>query len=106
MTRDADLRACLDDFHSVLTDDDAEILYTPAGGSQTGLPDAMFRSPDQPVVGDDLQFEGVGPTFFVHATDCPNLEAGDGFVRGGVSYLVTGTSKNEGFLWRAFCRVV
>lgn len=83
---------------------DAAILYTPFGGSQVGLPDAIFRSPDEPVTGDDLEFEGVGPVFLVHASDCPNLAAKDVFVRGGITYTVTGTSKNEGFLWRAFCR--
>jgi hypothetical protein len=105
MSRADDLRACLADFHSVLDTADAEILYTPVGGAQKAVPEAMFRSPDTPVIGDDLQFDGVGPTFYVHAADCPNLNNGDLFTRAGVVYVVTGTNKNEGYLWRAFCRV-
>lgn len=94
------------DFHAVLTDDDARITYTPAGGgSEAVLEDAIFRSPDVPVIGSDLEFEGVGPMFQVHAQDCPNLARGDTFVRAGVVYTVTEVHKDEGFLWRADVRV-
>jgi hypothetical protein len=106
MSRNADLRACMADFHSVLEAEDAAIIYTPAGGAATPVPDALFRSPHSPVVAADIEFDGVGPVFYVHAADAPNLAEGDGFTRAGVVYVVTETAKPDGALWRAFCRVV
>ena len=87
------------------TPDDATIYYTPAGGSQAKLDDAIFRSPDTPIIGTDLEFEGVGPQFAVHGEDCPDLAQGDAFQRAGVDYEVTEVHKDEGFLWLADVRL-
>lgn len=87
------------------TSDDATIYYTPAGGSQVKLDDAIFRSPDAPIIGTDLEFEGVGPQFAVHAADCPNLAQGDAFERAGVTYEVKEVHKDEGFMWFADVRL-
>ena len=85
--------------------DDATIYYTPVGGSRTKLDDAIFRSPTTPVIGDDLQFEGVGPQFSVHSDDVPDLAQDDIFERATVLYTVKSVDKDEGTMWIAFCRL-
>lgn len=87
--------------------DDTDTYYTPLAGGRVLLPDVIFRSPDEPVIGQDLVFEGVGPMFTVHRDDCPNLAQGDTFERTipGTTYTVKTVTKNEGFLWVAHCRL-
>lgn len=85
--------------------EDAETYYTPVGGSRVKLDDVIFRSPEVPVEGDDLVFEGVGPQFAVHREDCPNLAQGDRFERAGVQYVVTTVRRDEGYLRLAMCRL-
>lgn len=84
--------------------DDAQTYYMPVGGSKRKLTDVIFRSPSTPVIGDDLQFEGVGPQFSVHREDVPDIAQGDVFARAGVGYIVTSVDRDEGFLWIAHCR--
>lgn len=85
--------------------DDAKTYYTPVGGRKRKLDDVIFRSPNTPIVGNDLQFEGVGPQFAVHREDVPNLAQGDKFLRASVGYIVTSIDKDEGFMLIAHCRL-
>lgn len=84
--------------------DDATIYYRPVGGARLKLDDAIFRSPDAPVEGNDLIFEGVGPQFAVHREDCPTLAQGDIFERAGNQYVTTSVRRDEGFMFVAMCR--
>lgn len=84
--------------------DDATIYYKPVGGARVKLDDAIFRSPDTPIEGDDLIFEGTGPQFAVHREDCPSIAQGDTFERSGKKYTVTTVRRDEGFLFIAMCR--
>lgn len=85
--------------------DDASIYYTPAGGSRVKLDDVIFRSPDTPIVGDDLMFEGVGPQFAAHVEDVPDLGHDDLFERAKVIYVVNNIGRDEGFIRFAHCRL-
>lgn len=85
--------------------EDATIYYTAVEATRKKLTDVIFRSPAEPIIGDDLQFEGVGPQFSVHRDDCPDLAQGDIFERDDVEYIVTEVIKDEGYIWVAHCRL-
>ena len=85
--------------------DDAQIYYTAVGGTRVQQADVIFESPDTPVVGDDLMFDGVGPMFAVHKSDIPGLARDDIFERAGVKYIVTLVRRDEGFMLYADCRL-
>jgi len=88
------------------TPDDAKTYYQAGGsGRKRRITDVIFSSPDTPVIGSDLMFEGVGPQFAVHRDDITNLAQNDVFIRAGVRYTVKNIKKDEGFMLIAFCRL-
>lgn len=84
--------------------EDGEVYYQPVGGSRRQLDDVIFTSPEAPIDGEGLRFEGVGPQFHVHRDDCPSLAQGDIFERAGVKYVVTSVRRDEGYMRIAMCR--